>query len=78
MLGLLQSCRLVQSVVGPTHTHGNTLDLVITRSDLPRPAIIVDLPQVTDHSLIHISRTKSSFSGSIPKYGGMGGARALV
>ena len=34
---LLQSCGFVQSVVGPTHTHGNTLDLVITRSDLSSP-----------------------------------------
>ena len=37
MAELLQSCRFVQSFIGPTHTHGNTLDLVITRSDLPMP-----------------------------------------
>ena len=51
---LLQSCGFVQSVVGPTHTHGNTLDLVITRSDLPRPVVTVDLPRISDHSLIRI------------------------
>ena len=43
---------LVQSVVGPTHVGGRTLDLVITRSDRPRPKIDVDLPQVSDHSLV--------------------------
>ena len=51
---LLQSCGFVQSVISPTHTHGNTLDLVITRSDLPRPVVTVDLPQISDHSLIRI------------------------
>ena len=51
---LLQSCGFVQSVVGPTHTHGNTLDLVITRSDLPRPVVTVDRPRISDHSLICI------------------------
>ena len=44
----------MQSVVGPTHTHGNTLDLVITRSDLSRPVVTVDLPRISDHSLIRI------------------------
>ena len=51
-LSLIRSFGFIQSVVGPTHTHGNTLDLVITRSDLPPPSIIVDLPQVSDHSLV--------------------------
>ena len=49
---VLQSFGLVQSVVGPTHVGGRTLDLVITRSDRPRPKIDVDLPQVSDHSLV--------------------------
>ena len=51
---LLQSCGFVQSVVGPMHTHGNTLDLVITRSDLSRPVVTVDLSRISDHSLIRI------------------------
>ena len=49
---LLKSFGLVQSVVGPTHVLGRTLDLVITRSDRPRPDVSVDLPQLSDHSLI--------------------------
>ena len=51
---LLQSCGFVLSVVGPTHTHGDTLDLVITRVDLPRPVVTVDLPRISDPSLIRI------------------------
>ena len=49
---VLQSFGLDQSVVGPTHVGGRTLDLVITRSDRPRPTVVVDLPQVSDHSLV--------------------------
>ena len=49
---ILQSFGLVQSVVGPTHRGGHTLDLVITRSDRPRPIVAVDLPLLSDHSLV--------------------------
>lgn len=49
---ILQSFGFIQSVVGPTHIGGHTLDLVITRSDRPPPAVVVDLPQVSDHSLV--------------------------
>jgi hypothetical protein len=49
---IFQSFGLVQSVVGPTHVGGHTLDLVVTRSDRPPPAVVVDLPQVSDHSLV--------------------------
>ena len=52
LIDLIQSFGFIQSVTGPTHTHGNTLDLVITRSDLPHPSVTVDLPQVSDHSLV--------------------------
>ena len=52
LLDLIHSFGFIQSVTGPTHTHGNTLDLVITRSDLPHPSVTVDLPQVSDHSLV--------------------------
>src|SRR5208282_675939 len=50
---VLRSFGLVQSVVGPTHVGGHTIDLVITRSDQPRPTVDVDLPDVSDHSLVH-------------------------
>ena len=49
---LLDSFDLVQSVTQSTHTAGHTLDLVITRKDLPKPHVMVDLPQLSDHSLV--------------------------
>ena len=50
---LIELLGFVQSVVGPTHSHGRTLDVVITRSDLPAPLIHVGLPdEVSDHSLL--------------------------
>ena len=52
LLDLVPSFGFVQSVTDPTHILGNTLDLVITGSDLPHPLVIVDLPQVSDHSLV--------------------------
>ena len=48
----LDSFNMVQSVVGPTHNCGHTLDLVITRSDLSPSVINVELPQISDHSLV--------------------------
>ena len=52
LLDLVRSFGFVQSVKDPTHILGNTLDLVITRSDLPHPSVVVDLPQMSDHSLV--------------------------
>ena len=53
---LLNSFGLVQSIVGPTHNRGNTLVVLITRSDLPLPDdVVVHPPQVSDHSLICFS-----------------------
>ena len=49
---LLETFGLVQSITGPTHTRGHTLDLLITRSEHPTPRISVDPPdQLSDHSL---------------------------
>ena len=59
-LTLLESFGLRQSVMGPTHTAGHTLDLVITRSDLASPSVTVDPPQLSDHSLLR-------FQLSIPR-----------
>ena len=40
-------------MVGPTHSLGRTLDVVITRNDLPRPIINAWLPgEISDHSLL--------------------------
>ena len=51
--GILDSFGLTQSVVGPTHSLGRTLNVVITRNDLPRPIINVGLPgEISDHSLL--------------------------
>ena len=48
--GILDSFGLIQSVVGPTHSLGWTLDIAITRNDLPSPIINVELPgEISDH-----------------------------
>ena len=52
-LDLLESFGLSQFVTGPTHKQGHTLDLVITRSDLPPPEISVEPPLISDHSVVN-------------------------
>ena len=52
-LDLLESFGLSQCVTGPTHKQGHTLDLVITRSDLPLPEISVEPPLISDHSVVN-------------------------
>ena len=50
---ILESFGLLQAVSGSTHQHGNTLDLVITRSDGQPTSCTIDPPKViSDHSLI--------------------------
>ena len=49
---MLESFGLIQSVQGPTHNCGHTLDLVITRSDHDPPVIKVDPPLISDHSVV--------------------------
>ena len=50
---LLDTLDLQQVVVQPTHKDGNTLDLVITRSNSCPSSCLVDPPNViSDHSLI--------------------------
>ena len=48
----LQSFRLVQHVISPTHNKGGILDVFITQSDQPSPEICVHAPSISDHSLI--------------------------
>ena len=44
---------MVQHVVGPTHVHGGTLDLVATFSDTPLSRIVIDPAGMSsDHSLV--------------------------
>ena len=52
---LIESFGFVNRVQQPTHNRGGSLDVVLTRSDLPSPAtIIIDIKDVgiSDHSLI--------------------------
>jgi hypothetical protein len=52
---LIESFGFVNRVQQPTHDRGGSLDVVLTRSDLPSPAtIIIDIKDVgiSDHSLI--------------------------
>ena len=64
-LDLLESFSLQQHVVGPTHIHGHTLDLVITRQS---DQILRSTPQVdsdfSDHASLfcHLHSIKPSFS----------------
>ena len=48
---MLTDCDLVQHVVGPTHTAGHTLDVFISRQSYT-VGVDVDLPVISDHSLI--------------------------
>ena len=50
---ILDSFGLFQSVRDSTHLNGRTLDVVISRSDLPPPIVQVGLPgEFSDHSLL--------------------------
>ena len=52
LTGLIESFDLVQSVVGPTHQAGNTLDLVLTRRDCCPSSCDVLPPMMSDHGLV--------------------------
>ena len=50
---LIESFNMIQHVVGSTHLHGGTLDLVATFSDTPLSRIIIDpAGMISDHSLV--------------------------
>jgi len=49
---ILDSHSLVQHVRSPTHSHGHTLDLFITRDDQVIELLPVDLPLLSDHSFV--------------------------
>ena len=50
---VMSTFSLKQHVVGPTHTHGHTLDLIITQeSDNSLHNINVDPPMFSDHSVV--------------------------
>ena len=50
---LIESFNIIQHVVGPTHLHGGTLDLVATFSDTPLSLIIINpAGMISDHSLV--------------------------
>ena len=51
-LRLLANHDLVQHVSGPTHTGGHTLDVLITRTSVAVPSVIVEEPTLSDHSFI--------------------------
>jgi hypothetical protein len=51
-LHLLDAFGLHQHVTDPTHAHGHTLDLVITRPSLAFSSITVDAPVISDHALV--------------------------
>ena len=49
---LIESFNMIQHIVGPTHPHGGTLDLVATFSDTPLSRIVIDpAGMISDHSL---------------------------
>ena len=50
---MIESFNMIQHVVGPTHLHGGTLDLIATFSDTPLRQIVVDpAGMISDHSLV--------------------------
>ena len=50
---LIESFNMIQHVVGPTHLHGGTLDLVATFSDSQLSRIIIDpAGMISDHNLV--------------------------
>ena len=52
LLQILDDFNLIQHVVGPTHTLGNTLDLVITSSATAPLLTRADPPVYSDHGLV--------------------------
>ena len=52
LLDFLTSHSLQQNVKSPTHRHGHTLDLVITRDDQAVKVLPVDPPLLSDHSFV--------------------------
>jgi len=52
LLDVLTSHSLQQNVKSPTHRHGHTLDLVITRDDQAVKVLPVDPPLLSDHSFV--------------------------
>ena len=50
---MIESFNMIQHVVGPTHLHGGTLDLIATFSETPLSQIVVDpAGMISDHSLV--------------------------
>ena len=51
-LDLIDSCGLTQSVVGPTHRSGHTLDVVVTREmdSIVKDTRVLDL--ISDHAIV--------------------------
>ena len=50
---MIESFNMIQHVVGPTHLHGGTLDLIATFKDTPLSQIVVDpAGMISDHSLV--------------------------
>ena len=62
LIDLIDSFDFVQSVSGPTHTGGHTLDLIITRSEEAPKQCVVDPPIHSDHGLIKCSFGKLTFN----------------
>ena len=52
LLELFETLGISQVVSGPTHRYGHTLDLIFTRSDRPRQEVTIDLPQISDQSVV--------------------------
>jgi len=69
-LRLLALFGLEQVVTRPTHDEGNTLDLVITRSDRkPRYCYVEELPpSISDHSLVLCRFTSRLFAADRPAH----------
>ena len=50
---MIESFNMIQQIVGPTHLHGGTLDLIATFSDTTLSQIVVDpAGMISDHSLV--------------------------
>ena len=57
---MIESFNMIQHIVGPTHLHGGTLDLIATFSDTTLSQIVVDpAGMISDHSLVTAFLTAS-------------------
>merc|ERR1712208_279291 len=56
-LELLHSFEFTQHVVGPTHKHGHTLDLVISRGVNITMDSAIERPELSDHHLLCFNMT---------------------